>query len=84
MQRLSLWEERMISFPVLAKKQGLINLTVELEKSTVINASGDADVDIVKAARPQNISPLLLYYAGTNNRGLYSKAAKVYKICEMK
>ena len=53
MQRLSLWEERKISFPDLQKKKEVINLmTMEPEKTgcTIINASGDADVDIVKAA----------------------------------
>lgn len=61
-------------------KQGLINLmTEELEKKgcTVINASGDADVDIVKAAvkasehhpttligEDTDLLILLLYYAG--------------------
>ncbi len=86
-------------------KQGLINLmTEDLEKKgcTVINASGDADVDIVKAAvkasehqpttligEDTDLLILLLYYAGTNNRGLYfrsdkSKATKVYNISEMK
>ncbi|XP_051243778.1 uncharacterized protein LOC127356229 [Dicentrarchus labrax] len=65
-------------------KQGLINLmTEELEKKgcTVVNALGDADVDIVKAAvkaiehqpttsigEDTDLLILLLYYAGTNNK----------------
>ncbi len=82
-------------------KQGLINLmTEELEKEgcTFINASGDADMNIVKAAVKASVHQpigedidsliLLLYYAGMNNRGLYfrldkSKATKVY-ISEIK
>ncbi len=76
-------------------KQGLINLmTEDLEKKgcTVINASGDADVDIVKAAvkasehqpttligEDTDLLILLLYYAGTNNRGLYFRSDKSCK-----
>ena len=79
-------------------------MTEELEKKgcIVINAPGDADVDIVKfAIRASQHQPttligedtdlliLLLYYAETNNRGLYfrsdkSKVPKVYDISEMK
>ena len=87
-----------------SNKKGKINLmTMELEKKgcTVINASGDADVDIVKAAvkasehqpttsivEETDLLILPLFYAGTNNRGLYfcsekSKATKVYNISEM-
>ena len=73
---------------VSVNKQGHIKLVSEkLEKKgcTVINAPGDADVDIVKVAiRASQHQPttligedtdlliLLLYYAETNNRGLYS------------
>ena len=82
-----------------SNKQGLFNLmTNELEKKgcTVINASGDAEVDIVEAAveasehqpttligdEDTDLLVLLLYYAGTSNRGPYfrsdkSKATKV-------
>ena len=73
-------------------------MTNELEKKgcTVINASGDAEVDIVEAAveasehqpttligdEDTDLLVLLLYYAGTSNRGPYfrsdkSKATKV-------
>ncbi|CAB1420754.1 unnamed protein product [Pleuronectes platessa] len=75
-------------------------MTEELEKKgcSVINAPGDADVDIVKAAvkasehqpttligEDTDLLILLLFYAGTKNRGLYfrsdkSKATKVYNI----
>ncbi len=75
-------------------------MTEELEKEgcTFINASGDADMNIVKAAVKASVHQpigedidsliLLLYYAGMNNRGLYfrldkSKATKVY-ISEIK
>ncbi|KAF0043587.1 hypothetical protein F2P81_004924 [Scophthalmus maximus] len=73
-------------------KQRLIDLmTVELEKKgcTIINALGDADVDIVKAAvkasehqlttligEDTDLPILLLYYAGTNKRGLYFRSDK--------
>uniref|UniRef100_A0A8C4Q7P4 HTH OST-type domain-containing protein n=1 Tax=Eptatretus burgeri TaxID=7764 RepID=A0A8C4Q7P4_EPTBU len=73
-------------------KQGLIDLvTEELQKKgcTVINASGDADVDIVKAAikssqhqsttligEDTDLLILLLYYCETNNRGLYFRSDK--------
>lgn len=88
-----------------SNKEALIKLmTEELEKKgcTVIKASGDADVDIVKAAvkaseiqsttligEDTDLLILLLYYAGTDNRGLYyrsdkAKATKVYNISEMK
>ena len=63
----------------------------ELEKKgcTVINASGDVDVDIVKAAvkasehqpttligEDTDLLILLLYYAGMNNRGVYFRSDK--------
>jgi len=88
-----------------SNKQGLIKLvTDELQKKgcTVINAPGDADVDIVKVAikasqhrsttligEDTDLLVLLLYYAQTNNRGLYfrsdkAKVPKVYDISEMK
>lgn len=66
-------------------------MTVELEKKgcTIINALGDADVDIVKAAvkasehqlttligEDTDLPILLLYYAGTNKRGLYFRSDK--------
>ncbi|CAL8272984.1 unnamed protein product [Arctogadus glacialis] len=88
-----------------SNKQGLISLTTtELEKKgcPAINASGDADVDIVNAAveasehQPTTVTGeedtdllvLLLYYAGTSNRGPYfrsdkSKATKVWSLREI-
>ena len=86
---------------VSVNKQGLIKLvTEELEKKgcTVINAPGDADVDIVKVAiRASQHQPttligedtdlliLLLYYAETNNRGHYfrSDKSKVPKVYDI-
>ena len=86
-------------------KQGLIDLVTEelqMKDCKVINASGDADVDIVKAAikasqhqpttligEDTDLLILLLYYADTNNKGLYfrsdkSTVPKVYDISEMK
>lgn len=82
-------------------KQGLIHLvTEELQKKgcTVINASGDAAVDIVKAAikasqhqpttligEDTDLLVLLLYYAKTSSRGLYfrSDKSKVPKVYDI-
>ena len=71
-------------------KQQLIDLiTEELKENegTVINALGDADVDIVKAAveastlhsttligEDTDLSVLLLYHATTENKGLYFRS----------
>ncbi|KAG7165603.1 hypothetical protein Hamer_G013102 [Homarus americanus] len=73
-------------------KQGLIDLvTEELQKKgcTVINALGDADMDIVKAAikasqhqlttligEDTDLLILLLYNAEANSRGLYFRSDK--------
>ena len=99
-QELSMWGKKMIFSPDLAINKGSSH---SLPKScTVINASGDADVDIVVAAvkasdnqpttligEDTDLLIFLLYYAGTNNRGLCfrtdkSKATKVYGISKMK
>ena len=73
-------------------KQGLINLiTKQMKKKgcTVFNTTGDADVEIVKAAvkasehhtttlvgEDTDLLMLLLYYAG-DNRGLYFRSDKL-------